>query len=61
MQKTTILISKKLANRLSILKYNYGMRTMEEVITHYLNKGGNENEHTKINELDKEQIRFKIC
>ena len=44
MEKTTILITKELANRLNKLKYHYGFKTVESVITHYLNKGSNQNE-----------------
>ena len=55
MDITTIRVSKDLALKLNQLKYNYGYETIEEVINHYLNKrGGDSNEHTKNNELDKE-------
>ena len=51
--KTTITMDSELANRLNKLKYHYGFKTVEQVIIHYLNKGGDSNEHKKNNELDK--------
>ena len=54
-ETNTIQISKELRKKLNELKYRYGFLTIEQTINHYLNKkGGNENEHTKTIELDKE-------